>query len=243
MQPDQFFSHLTAAELLGLRLPDGFVPGPLHVSSTAPRRAPRCAGVVGHQAEHPRLIEKDGLRLTSPLQTWLDCSRYLGIDDLIVMGDGLIRRKNPEATGEQLRAAVRSHGGRSGAGRLSRAIAEIRPNTDSARETLLRLLLCRAGYPEPEPNGIIFDTHGRQIAHGDLLYREYKVLVEYDGGQHRLDSEQFEIDIERPDTIRHEGWRVERVGKSLMRRQAVLLAKVEAALRAGGWTPKQPIDS
>jgi hypothetical protein len=237
MLEGQYFSHLTAAQLLGLRMPEGFYLTALHVTSVAPARAPRCRGVVGHQSEAVRTVERHGLRMSGPVETWIASSAFLSVDNLVVMADGLVSRKAPVTTIAELADAVDAHTGRRGHARLAKALPQVRALTDSARETLLRLSLARAGYPEPEVNGAIVNRHGAVIAHGDLVFREYRTVLEYDGGQHRDDERQFDIDIERLDAIAQEGWRVIRVGKTLMHRPAVLLNRVSTALLAGGWRP------
>jgi very-short-patch-repair endonuclease len=91
------------------------------------------------------------------------------------------------------------------------------------------------GFPEPEVNGLIYNSYGAEIAHGDLVFREYRTILEYDGGQHRVSDRQFSIDISRLDALMEEGWRVIRVDKSLLARRATLVGKIDTALRQGGW--------
>ena len=77
-----------------------------------------------------------------------------------------------------------------------------------------------------------------KIATGDLVYRLYRVLVEYDGEQHRTDEEQYHWDVDRLDRIMEADWRVIRINKSHLRsKPASVLRKVETALRAAGWRP------
>jgi hypothetical protein len=192
-------------------------------------------GIRGHQANSGETVLVDGLRVSSPLMTWLDLGAVLPVDDLIVMGDGLIRRREPVCTVEQIGAALRAHTGRRGHRRLTMAWSNIRPRMDSARETMLRLLVVRAGLPEPEVNPEIRNTFGAVIAHNDLTHFDYRVILEYDGGGHRTDERQFHIDIDRLDALMEEGWRVIRVNKSLMARRATLLGKIDTALRERGW--------
>jgi len=237
MSQHQYFSHVTAAELLGLRMPEGWRPEVLHVTSVFPVRAPRAHNIIGHQSGATATILVEGMRTAEPIATWIASATLLSIDDLIVMGDGLVRRKNPLATMGQLAETVSAHSGQRGYVKLSRALPQIRTRTDSARETLLRLIVVRAGFPEPEINPEIRNGFGAVIAHGDIVFREYRTIVEYDGGQHRTDERQFEIDIERLDQLMEEGWRVIRVGKSLMGRRATLFRKISIALEAGGWQP------
>lgn len=239
LKAGQLFSHLTAAELLGMRLPEGFRPGPLHISSIPPTRAPRSREIVGHQAslQFPSVTANE-LPLSSPVDTWLALASELTVDELTIMGDGLVRRVRPSSDIPSLCAAVTRMAGRRGHSRLALALPQIRANTDSARETMLRLLVVRAGYPEPEVNGVIVNSLGAPIAHGDLVYRKYRAVLEYDGGHHRHDERQFNIDVDRLDELMEEEWRVIRVNKSLMHRRATLLGKLETALRRGGWGPE-----
>jgi hypothetical protein len=173
MERSQFFSHLTAAELLGLRMPEGFRPGELHVASIPPMRAPRSRGVIGHQVAPLLSIETvDGLRVSSAVDTWLSLAGTLSLDDLVVMGDGLVSRIRPPIDLAGLERVVAAVPGRRGQRRLNEAIRDIRPNTDSGRETMLRLLIVRAGFPEPEVNGAITNSFSVTTAHGDLVYRD-----------------------------------------------------------------------
>ena len=236
MRPSQFFSHTTAAQLHGLRLPDGFHETELHVTSLAPTRAPRGAGVIGHGAESATITVVSGLPVLSAVETWCQVSAQLSLDDLVVMADGLVRRKKPVATVDQLRDAVAGYSGR-GCRTLRLALELVRPGTDSARETTLRLLTVRAGFPEPEVNGIILNSLGAEIGHGDLVFREQRVVLEYEGRQHSESARQFAIDIVRLDELMEERWRVIRVDAALLARRATLLAKLDTALRAGGWSP------
>jgi hypothetical protein len=214
-------------------MPEGFRELSLHVTSL--NRAPRGAGVIGHRAEQAEIVLIDGLSVLSAVQTWCQLSASLGLDDLIVMGDGLVRRKKPLATVGQLQAAVTGYSGR-GCRKLRETLELLRPGTDSARETMLRLLVIRAGFPEPEVNGVIMNSFGAEIARGDLVFRNYRTILEYEGRQHSEDARQFAIDIARLDDVMEERWRVIRIDRALMARRSTLLGKIDRALRDGGWT-------
>jgi very-short-patch-repair endonuclease len=249
MPPDQYFSHWTAAVLLGLRLPEFRVSRlldvrVLDVSVPSLRRAPRLRGVRGHELLPSVQIHTlpTGLRVSDAVETWCQLAAELPLDDLIVMGDGLVCRQSPFATVAELTAAVSNWGARPGGPALRRALLEIRCRTDSARETMLRLIIVRAGLPEPVVNFAICNRFGAVIGLGDLAYPSHRVLLEYDGGQHRSDERQFHIDISRLDAFMEEKWRVIRVNKSLMQQPSTLLNKVRTALEAGGWAATRPSD-
>jgi hypothetical protein len=169
-------------------------------------------GVIGHQLQGARveLDVVDGLPLTTPAETWRHLAAILSIDELIVAGDGLVRRKDPLVTPPQLRRAVARHRGRRGAKQLRSALGQICSGTDSPRETTLRLLLVRSGLPEPEVNSVIVLTDG-EPTHGDLVYREQRVLVEYDGRHHATDPRQFALDVLRHESLATSGWTIIRV--------------------------------
>jgi hypothetical protein len=240
MPPDQFFSSITAAQLLGLPLPFEFATQTtLHVSAFDPARPPRMAGVVGHHA-HPdniRTVVREGLRMSSPVDTWCQLAEILSLDELICIGDCLVRRQKPLATIDGLRAAVAGSGGRRGARRLREALELVRAGVDSPKETELRLIIVRLGLPEPEVNAPILNRFGAFIAFGDLVYRTYRILVEYDGEQHFDDVRQYHRDIDPLDEVMDESWRVIRINKSHLRRPAVINYKIRTALLAAGWRP------
>ena len=241
MSPNQFFSDVTAAIIHGLPLPLELERSPiLHVCTEDAAARHGSRRVVGHHviARSIAVVDANGFRVTSAVDTWCKLSTLLCLDDLIKVGDALVRRKNPLATMAELRTGVLGFAGHRGAKRLREAFQWVRPGVHSPKETELRLLLVRAGLPEPEVNAVIADRRGVTIATGDLVYRRHKVLVEYDGEQHRTDEEQYHWDVDRLDAIMEEGWRVIRINKSHLRgKQASVIRKVETALRAAGWRP------
>ncbi|TFD64395.1 DUF559 domain-containing protein [Cryobacterium ruanii] len=241
MSKSDFFSHLTAARVHGLPLPFAVErTQTLDVSTEAPALRDRVCGIRGHHVAPKTIavVEVQGLRVTSAVDTWCQLSTVLGLDDLIRIGDALVRRRHPFAVMGDLLAAVRRYSGHRGVKLLREALIWIRPGVDSPRETDLRLLLVRAGLPEPEVNGVILNRMGVKLATGDLVYRRYRVLLEYDGGQHRTDEEQYHWDIDRLDNLMEDTWRVIRINKSHLRtRPALVIRKVQTALRAAGWQP------
>lgn len=228
LSEQQRFSHVTAALLHGMRMPEGWRDRRLHVSGQNADRAMRRPGVVGHTTtlEVTPVSSPFGLPLSSPVDTWAECAELMGTDDLIVMGDGLLRRRGPACAIDELATAVRRRRGRRGASRLRAALPHLRAGTDSARETMLRLLLTRAGLPEPLVNAELRDSAGHVIAHGDLVWPDERLVVEYDGRQHAEDPAQFAIDIRRLDDIAAAGFRVIRVDRDLMSSPTALAQRV-----------------
>ena len=218
-------------------MPENFREASLHVTSLTPLRAPRGSGVIGHRSSVATVVILRGLSVLDAVETWCQLSAVLGIDDLVAMGDGLVSRKHPIATIDSQWAAVEAYEGR-GSRTLRAAMELVRPGTDSARETALRLVILRAGLPEPEPNGPILNAYGAIIAHGDLVFRKHRTILEYEGRQHGEGERQFAIDISRLDELMEDDWRVIRVDKYLLARRPALIAKVTRALLKGGWNPE-----
>jgi hypothetical protein len=214
---DQHFSHLTAARLWGIPLPRPFTPSePLHVTSMAPQRAPRIAGVVGHQASRWPRAERHGFPVSDAVDTWLALAPTLSFPDLVAAAEHLVldpyeldpRDIRPHCRPEELGERVRRYS-RRGARKARLAASAVRLGVESRPETLLRLLLVAAGLPEPEP-GVELTAKGRRYR-VDMYYRERRVVVEYDGDQHRTSTGQYERDITRIDDLIAVGEKVVRV--------------------------------
>ncbi len=108
---------------------------------------------------------------------------------------------------------------------------------ESPKETELRLMLLRAGLPEPELNIDILSESGVFIARGDIAYRWCRLLVEYDGSQHASDRDQYVRDVERGENLARAGWHTIRVLKEHLGSPADVVDRVRNALWARGWRP------
>ena len=67
---------------------------------------------------------------------------------------------------------------------LAAALDLVRAPVRSPMETRARLMFVRAGFPEPEVNGIVLDGDGFWMLEGDLVWREQRVVGEYQGRDH-----------------------------------------------------------
>jgi hypothetical protein len=115
----------------------------------------------------------------------------------------------------------------------------VRERVDSPRETRLRLCLVLAGLPEPECN-VRVGTAEFPIGRGDLVYLQFKVIIEYEGDQHRTDVRQWNIDIQRQEDFAAAGWNVIRVTAHGMRRPRSVVHRVLGALRKAGFDGPGP---
>ena len=236
MPASHFFTHLTAAAIHGIPLPWRFRGGPLDVCAFECEQEPRFRGVIGHTVQEglASVVVRNGLRVVSAVDTWCELATVLSVDELVIAGDRLLARQDPLCTRHDIDKAVRAFSGRRGVRKLRVAITEIRAGVDSPKESELRLIIVHSGLPEPVVNAPIFNRYGAQIALGDLVYDRYRILVEYDGEQHRRDDKQYAHDVERLAELAAEKWTIVRILKGQLPGAA---HRVRSALIDAGWRP------
>ncbi|GGE98683.1 hypothetical protein GCM10011313_22080 [Mycetocola zhadangensis] len=252
LPPGQFFSHQTAALIWGMPLPWSLAKDVVvHVAAFKPNRPTRRAGVVAHHLTPGTATTRRsrGLPVTSPETTWVQLAPVLNLYDLVAVGDFILRGTDelakygyspaytPLATVAELESAT-SLCRRAGVAKLRDALGRVRDKVESPRETRLRLTLIDRGLPEPEINSEIYSAAGKFLARADLSYPDFKVIVEFDGEQHRQSRYQFDRDIDRISALEENGWRVIRIRESLLRDNPGEVARrVRVALLQRGWTP------
>jgi Protein of unknown function (DUF559) len=218
MQHGQLFSHLTAARLYGIPLPRRLDQSEL-IDVWATGVQAKTSGVIGHRSRPLPARSYRGLPVVDPAYVLVQLATSLRQTDLVVAGDYLVRRKLPLSTLPELREAVRVSRGVRGIRTLRLALGEVRPLTDSPMETRMRLVLMRAGLPEPVIRNTIFDAAGDFVGTPDLAYVEERIAIEYEGDQHRTDAVIFAADIERRERMQEAGWYVIRVISNHVLRQ------------------------
>lgn len=238
--PGQFFSHETALVLLGAPAPDLPYRPEIHVSCHRPGYPPRIPGVRGHRLQtRDAALQRvhGGLPTEHPVRAWRQTGTLWSLDDLIAAAEYLVSGTRPLVSFEDLAAEVEAMGD-TRRGILRRALRETRVGPRSPKETALRLLLVRAGLPEPEINWLLRDASGRPVAELDLAYPRWRVGPEYDGRVHADDDRQFAKDVDRWAAIRREGWDHVRIAKHHLRGDGrAAVAMVRDALERAGWRP------
>jgi hypothetical protein len=217
------FSDLTAVELLGLPLPFGVPQNrPLDVTVVPPVDRPRGAGIRGRRrALRPdEVVVINGVRVTVASRTFVDLAATLDEANLIVLGDAILRKRR--ASIAALEAAIRAADGQRGVVRARRALARLDGRSASAPESLVRVRIEDAGLPRPLANIDVFDSCGGWIACPDLLYKEAKVAIEYEGERH-LAKRQFGLDLARDQLLTLAGFVVVRAGPRDLPANATML--------------------
>lgn len=135
----------------------------------------------------------------------------------------------PLCTLQELSDMSGSWGRTVGAARLRLALPQIREGVESPRETVTRLALAGAGFPEPVVAHDVFQD-GRFLGRVDLAYPKFRIAIEYDG-KHHWTEEQALKDIARINRIQQAGWLVIRVTRQQLANPAEFFAQVRAALK------------
>lgn len=121
------------------------------------------------------------------------------------------------------------------------ALDLVRVGAQSVRETQLRLIQVLAGLPCPKLQAEIYDpVTGERLATVDQLHEDQRVILEYEGDQHRTDRSQWNIDIGRYDRLTQLGFRVIRVTIQRLRDPQRLVEEVYDALHERGWRGDPP---
>ncbi|OBH43603.1 hypothetical protein A5690_21205 [Mycobacterium intracellulare] len=149
-----------------------------------------------------------GLRATTPARTALDLACRYPVERAVAAIDALARATDLELS--EVDSLGERYRGRRGIARARVALPLVDKGAESPRETWLRLLLIRAGFPRPQTQIPVYE-YGALIACLDMGWRDIKLAVEYEGDHHRTDQRQFNKDIRRAETLGEIGWTVVRV--------------------------------
>lgn len=229
-------SHGTALRLMGVDLPRTLEDDDdVHVHLPPGSGRVRRRGITVHHTGHAvPFIRHAGLPVVTPARAWCDVATTVGGDDLVVVGDALLRRRQPCTTLESLGDEVASVPlGARGRRRLLDALPLLRPRTDSPMETRTRLVLVHAGLPCPRVNEPVRDSSGVFLVMPDLVYLWERIAIEYDGDVHRTDRRLWQQDVERRELLQDLGWLVIVVTADMvLHHPEVLVRRVRAALRA-----------
>lgn len=166
----------------------------------------RRPGVRGRalQLDPEDVTLRHGLRVTTPERTWVDLSEELSLPRLVAVTDRLLREY---VTRHDLdRAHERAGRRKPGRLRRERALGLGDARSESPKESELRVIFHEAHLPRPEVNVDITDR-GRFVARVDMLFREARLVVEYQGDYHR-DPEQWRRDEMRRAELESLGYRV-----------------------------------
>ena len=231
---DATFSERTAGLILCAPLPQELDHSRPHVTVPAGGRHLSRAAIVCHRRDlldDERTIV-DGIPVTTGERTFVDLGSALRLPRLVALGDDLLRRGLLDQ--DLLHTIVERSWKQRGIVNVRKAAALLDARSESPQESVARVLIGQAGLPLPEPNVDIFDDFGEFLARGDLVYRDLKIVIEYDG-EHHLSREQQAKDAARRHRLARNGWFVITIVADDLRQPRLLIRKVREALALRGY--------
>ena len=241
LRSGQILAEAAAARLHGLPIPPGTPRG---VQILVPKGAyrPAARGVTSRSIDPAKMhsVRIDGMPVADPVLTWLTLARTYDVPWLVSVGDALVtsadnypglRGPRPACSIEDLARGVEGWGAMTGIGRLRLALPLVRIGVESPWESITRVLMLDGGLPEPEVNADV--THdGVFVARPDLIYRDARIAIQYDGDGHRSDRTQWQADVARDAALRAIGWEVIHVTQETLSEPWRLVALIRATLAA-----------
>lgn len=217
-----------------------WTPPPLHCIVPPGGSHSAGPGVRVHRSHPGQTVSIEGLVVSHPVEVLRQLGTALPLVDLVAVADHLLGEASPvpDLPPVDMREILRREQ-RHGSPAARNALALARPRVASPGETRLRLLITRAGFPEPTPDIVVPDPdapgHLRRI---DLGYAHLLIGIEYQGEYHRTGRDQWRADERRRDALASVGWDLRyATAADIARPQRFLSALQRSFLRAGAETP------
>ncbi|MGO1228242.1 hypothetical protein ACT3SQ_10370 [Brachybacterium sp. AOP42-C2-15] len=176
-----------------------------------------------------------GLILSSPPELLLELALLLEHDEVVIAIDHFLGPNSslPGTTCEAVGRALEPYRGRPGYRRVMRALADAREGVESPGETRTRLLVTRAGFPEPTPNLRVQDPDKGTLRRIDNAYASHLIGIEYDGDIHRSKGAWREEHARR-DSLESAGWTLRRLTAADIREPGRFLSALRRTFLAAG---------
>jgi len=113
------------------------------------------------------------------------------------------------------------------------------PKCRSLKESETKAVVRFAGLPDPEVN-IPLDVGDEATVVGDLVYRDYGLLVEYEGTQHQEDRAQYRRDLDRYELLRDHSRRYVQITHEHLASPRIAVGRVYRALLKAGYDGPPP---
>ncbi|HET6732291.1 hypothetical protein [Mycobacterium sp.] len=146
----------------------------------------------------------NGLNVTTPERTAFDLGRRDRVGRAVERLDALARATDFKVSAVEELAG--KHRRARGLRQLEKALDLVDAGAESPKETWLRLLMIRAGYPRPRTQIPVVSPDGRRRYYLDMGWEDIKLAVEYEGDHHRVDRDRFAYEIRRLEDIAELGW-------------------------------------
>ncbi|HEX6547450.1 MAG TPA: DUF559 domain-containing protein [Candidatus Dormibacteraeota bacterium] len=210
------------------------------VDITVPHDAPTSAraGVRFHRRQllETEVTERRGMRAIRVARSLNDVAQWEALDEAVVIADMALNKRLVERADLVSRLAART--GKWGVARFRRVVELADPKAESPMETRLRLLIVHAGLPMPQVQAVLTGDHGEVLGRGDLYYPGARLVIEYDGANHR---DRFVEDNRRQNRLISAGLRILRfTAADVLGNPAGVVAQIRAALAVPGFSRNYP---
>jgi hypothetical protein len=202
-------SHQSAAMIHGLDLlsPE---PAALVTLTRAPggagSRTPRPGIRFRHAALPARhVVRRQGVRVTSVARTVVDLARTSSFRAGVVTADSALR--TAQASRRDLEAVLADCARWPGIGRARQVVAFSDARSESALESLSRVIFDEQGLPAPDLQ-VWVGGEGRAVGRADFLWRQFRTIGEADGAVKYADPSRAVSQLRRDARLREAGFEV-----------------------------------
>lgn len=182
LHPTWVFTHATAAFAHGLEASRSLL-WPIHYTTTRSGDGRAAPHHVHHRREDISFVRVDGIKVTDPAQTVVDCARTLPFGEALAVADSALHLK--KVTRTDLAGLLGAQPGRRGNAQARRVVELADPRPESGGESLVRALMIELGLPAPELQAEIPDAEAPgRMYRVDFLFRPpdaSPVILELDG--------------------------------------------------------------
>jgi hypothetical protein len=202
--PEAVLCGRTAALVQKLPVQDD---GSIHLSRGLTAPLSERAEITNHRLDilSDEVLVIDGLAMTDGPRTLADLARELSVQELVEVGDPVLRRFGAADVAK----AVDRAWGRPGVVTLREAATLLDGGSASPAESRCRVRLHRAGFTELRHGLVIRDQAGEWLAEPDLADARARVAVQHEGEVHFSKGQRQRMhDVARDELSREQGWEV-----------------------------------
>lgn len=222
-------SHMTRIRHLGLELGD---PRPFHFTVQGDLHL-TVPNIFLHRTELMPPTDDVGV---TPASAFLGLCSTARVMDAIIVGDWLLHNGN--MTLIELRELAERDRWRPGAEAALWVTRHLSERSRSPKESELRALFAFSGLPELGVNVPLADGPDSPI--GDLLWRTWMVVLEFEGKHHFHDAEQIRRDIGRYAWMRTHGYAYLQVTNDMLSQPRALVVSGHRLLVGHGYDGPGP---
>jgi hypothetical protein len=167
------------------------------------RHSPRGIRTWADAIDDGDVMTIDGIPVTTPARTAFDMACRYPLGKAVAAVDALANATRLKVVDIEM-LADRDRG-RRGLPHARRVLELVDPGAESPKETWLRLLVIRNGFPPPTTQIPVHDDYGMLVAVLDMGWEDMKLALDYEGEHHR-NPIRFNKDIRRHDAVTQLGW-------------------------------------